>query len=792
MTIEILYAQSYMQTNGQMTVDILLKNPETADIVIGMDMYTTDIPPKINGPRMVACVPKNTPCYSIRYTNIPFTDPYSIYVKRCISGPNCAGPGCTTFGTLVDDAFMGDMVDFGSPGVSGVPKDIFGSPHPVPSKIQVTCAPLPPPPITLNVAGVVAEMSTSDLFPGSQGWVRINVTLTGSGMLDIYVDNALLVADGPLNPGPTPFTYTYLKQLTPGTKHICVIGKSETGIVGNQVCTSIIVPSLVPPPPTGFTLQADKTSVTSGDYVVFSGTYSKGGQKIGIYSNKGYITTTVTNAAGSYKVGEVVNITETTKQTLTVYACAEGIISGVCPLLADKSNNITIDVTPKAIVPTEFTLAANRVSMLSGESVTFFGRYKPGEKVNIFYTTFPRTHITEAIVDSIGTYMVSTVLTSDTTKTVEVQACTAGPGGVLPECAAIADLSNTVSIIIAPLLPVGFTLQADKTSVTSGDYVVFSGTYKPGMKVGIYSNKGYITTTVTNAAGSYKVGGYVTITETTTQKLTVYACAEGIISGVCPLLADKSNNITIDVTPMKYKCSGAPDYTCIKDPSGKFADPDSCRAECKAPPPPVAEATHAFVINLSPLSWANLDGLKAYLPVVSSEFTKAITLYGWLGWSVIESRIEDSNKLVIYLRETAVAGMSPIASKVRALALPTLAAVIAALTTITAIAFRFGFMVLGFSIVNLLTKAVEVAKTQADTEKLRADVVAEMCKSGELTPAQCSEALKPPAEKGICETFGFSATACAQLKTGALVVGGLIVGYVAYKAVKTIAPKPTG
>lgn len=680
MAIEILYAQSYMQTNGQMTVDILLKNPETASIVIGMDMQTTDIPPKVNGPRMVACIPANTPCYSIRYVNIPFTDPYRIYVKRCISAPNCATSGCATFSTLTDSTVMGEMVDFGSPGVSGVPRDIFGSPHPVPSNIQGTCAPAPPPVTGLNIVGVTTELSTATGFPGNEGWTRINVTATGSGMVKITVDGTELISDGPLNPGSSPFTYTYLKKLTAGTHQVCAIGS-------NTSCTTLTVPTLV----------AEMT-------VLFA---VKGNGQLYIVKNSDLVATAMPGASVDVKfvVGD--------KLTLRPYPYVGSTFINLC-------------------------------DMPQTECLT---------------TLPPSWDIT----------------------------------GQMPQ-------GFVASFTAAPPPPppptIEFTVSSDKTAIMSGDYVVFSGHYKTGgQKIGIYSNKGYITTVVTNAAGDYKVGSYVTISETTTQKLTVYACAEGIISGICPVLADKSNNITIDVAPMKYDCSGAPDYACIRDPTGKYTDPDSCRAECKAPPPPVVTATHAFVINLSPLSWANLNGLIAYLPVVSQEFAKAITLYGWLGWSVIESRMEDS-KLVIYLRETAAVsgmnGLSETASKVRALALPTLAAIVAALGTIAAIALRFGYIILGFYIINLLTKAVEVAKTQADTEQIRTKTISDMCTSGELTPEQCSEALKPPPEKGLCETFGFSATACAQLKTGALVVGGLIGVYLLSSIVSKVAPKPTG
>lgn len=678
MTIEILYSQSYMQTNGQMTVDILLKNPETADIVIGTDMYTTDLPPKVNGPRMVACVPKNTPCYSIRYINIPFTDPYRIYVKRCISGPNCAGPGCTTFGTISDSVFVGEMVDFGSPGISGVPREIFGSPHPVPSNIQGTCVPPPPPPpiSVLNVTGVTAELSVSDLFPGSQGWTRINVTATGSGMLSISVDGVQLLTDGPLNPGATPFTFTYLKQLTAGTKNICV-----QAVGGNKVCTSITVPGVIIRKDSCLTINTRNTPP-----------FSKG-ENVAIY----------------------------------------GILEECGPILNP-------DITGADLI---IKIKINSTEVKSYATRTFVST-SIGENWSYVWSV-PSTY--GASLDTAGKNI-----------TVEVYYYGDATHGPIAKTSVIGTIEAA-----APPPPVGFTLSTDKTAITSGDYVVFSGTYsKAGQKIGIYSNKGYITTTVTNISGAFKVGEVVTVppsTDTTAVRLTINACTEGAISGICPLLADKSNNITIDVTPKAIV------------------------------PPPLISATHAFVINLSPLSWANLGGLTAYLPNITSEFAKAITMYGWLGWQVVESRMEDS-KLVIYLMETAAVGsmgLSETASKVRALALPALAAVIAALGTIATIALSFGYIILGFYIVNLLTKAVEVSKTQADTEQIRTKTVSDMCKSGALTPEQCSEALKPPAEKGICETFGFSAVACDQVKTGILIVGGTIGAYLLYKATKTVA-----
>lgn len=91
-----------------------------------------------------------------------------------------------------------------------------------------------PKPSGLIVTDLTIEPSVSDLFPGNQGWIRINVTATGSGMLSILVDNVKLL-DESLNPGNTPYTFTYLKQLTTGTRNICANGVCRSFVVGSTV-----------------------------------------------------------------------------------------------------------------------------------------------------------------------------------------------------------------------------------------------------------------------------------------------------------------------------------------------------------------------------------------------------------------------------------------------------------------------------------------------------------------------------------------------------------------------------
>lgn len=252
-----------------------------------------------------------------------------------------------------------------------------------------------------------------------------------------------------------------------------------------------------------------------------------------------------------------------------------------------------------------------------------------------------------------------------------------------------------------------------------------------------------------------------------------------------PSTTSACRTFTVD-NPLPYNRWSCSDKCTTAKQIGEYSDQATCKAECIIITPP----THAFVIGLSSLSWADIGGLTAYLPSVTTAFADAITLYGWLGWEVDRSTIENGN-LVIYLRDTSIVSSGSTMNNYRigALVLPALAEIGAALAAIAAIALRFGFLIIGYYIVNLLTKAVEVTKTQADTEQIRTQTVSDLCKSGALTAAQCVEATKPPAPKGICETFGFSSVVCSQAETGILLLGGLFVAYVGYNALKKVTPK---
>lgn len=142
--VTILFAQGYQQNDGlHITVDLLVRSHNTTDLVIKFDFNSTDATPIPMG-YGVACIPPySTPgfgCSKIRFTNLLQKDPFTIKTYRCITTPNCAAPSCATFGTIWDDYYVAEVVNY---GLNVVPAQIFGDPvRPIPPSINmaVECA----------------------------------------------------------------------------------------------------------------------------------------------------------------------------------------------------------------------------------------------------------------------------------------------------------------------------------------------------------------------------------------------------------------------------------------------------------------------------------------------------------------------------------------------------------------------------------------------------------------------------------------------------------------------------
>ncbi len=316
-----------------------------------------------------------------------------------------------------------------------------------------------------------------------------------------------------------------------------------------------------------------------------------------------------------------------------------------------------------------------------------------------------------------------------------------------------------------PIIKFPLSLTSDKSTIKVGDLITVSGKYESFARVIIYEDSGLRPTLATVTCNSAAVYNAIVYLNKPVGTYKLQAKSDAL---VLPAL---SNIITITVV------SDITHLECVNGKCTKVtgAGTDTCTIEGSTCGQLPLNSTHALSINLQPLSWANLDGLSAYLPSITTEFAKAITLYGWLGWEIIESRIE-SNKLVIYLHETSTIG------NVSSLALPSLAAASGAIFTLLAIALRFGYLFIGWNLINLVTKSVDLLQTQAETEQIKVQYISDMCTSGELTPEQCNEALKPvPDDCWIPLPLGGCLLSAKTGKTIAYIGGGLALGYIGYK-----------
>lgn len=578
MAIQIKYAQSYMQPDGKMTADVLLSSTEPNDIVIGVDPMSSDATPKPIGPRFVICLPANQPCYAVRLPNLTFNDPFKLFVHRCISGPNCAGPSCSGFSTTTDASYTGTMVEY----TGSVPSSTFGTPHPVPSNIQSTCAapPPPPPPTGLNITGVTAELSSA---PGFEGQIRINVTATGSGIVTITVDGTTILTDGPLNPGSSATTYTYLKPLPAGSRYICAVG-------ANRICTTFNVPTPAPinyqgytiqqnaqgfwmvtsptgaslggydtldaakarvdaaiaatqppPPPKVFTIKADKSTINIGDTITFSGQYYIPNTTVNIYYQtvvagvpvpyKNHLASVLTDQNGNYSSSMI--LTTIIPGVIRVGTCSPGALGFECG--ADVSSN-TVDITISSTPPTGTAIDISQASYGLGDTVSIKTCAADGymyiinpANTQTFKADIPKgacrtDTYTIAIGQIEGTYKVRVANYSNITL-----------------------MEKTYTVSTAPK-PIPITLKADKSTITSGDIITFSGTYAAGQPVNIFIEglvRKHLAQIVTDSSGNFTTNAQITDTGT----LQIKACNPGI-GFECAVLPDITAAVTIVVNPV--------------------------------------------------------------------------------------------------------------------------------------------------------------------------------------------------------------------------------------------------
>lgn len=532
-SIQLLRADGYDRGGGKMAVDVIIKNPENASLVIGIDILSSDLPPRVIYSKGPICVPPTATsgCSIWRLDGIEFEDPFRAVAYRCISGPNCGAPSCAQFGSIADSTVIGTIVrwDGRIPDWSAVP-------------ISSECAPCTP------------MFECEQPLNGYEYDKCTQQRRLASRCVSIKKDSCLTVN-------------TYNTPPFKKGENVSIYGVLEE-------CGIIYAPDINGVP---LRLKIKLDSIT-----VFEGTVMTEKYTIPVLGkNWGYIWTVPDTVAG----------VDTSGKNVTVEAFYDG--SDIYKPIFKTSTIGYIETKPITPAPTALTLNVDKTNIVSGDLVKFSGSYKPLSKINIFIEGVIRSHIIDTVTDSLGKYSVSAILTSEDTVTIKVGAC---PLSIVPgvECELYGDLSNYVNIVVNKIPPVTFTLSVDKTKIVSGDLVKFSGKYKPNSKINLFIEgtiRSHIIDTVTDSLGAYKADAVITIEGDNIITLKIGACPPSTVPGVeCEIYGDRSNLVDIVVSPlvvtpppppgMKWKCTDKPDYKCIQATDGKYSTLEECKKAC--------------------------------------------------------------------------------------------------------------------------------------------------------------------------------------------------------------------
>lgn len=176
--------------------------------------------------------------------------------------------------------------------------------------------------------------------------------------------------------------------------------------------------------------------------------------------------------------------------------------------------------------------------------------------------------------------------------------------------------------------------------------------------------------------------------------------------------------------PQKYLCGNGCTTTSA---NGIYDTQIECQNACIP--------THALRLKLSTFSWADYSGLEAHLPALTLDLANVITLNGYVGWKVIESRLE-GDELVLYLRNTTMPAQI----------IPFIPAALAtALTGITLSALIwYGFwLTMTLTIVlYVASPIIEVFQTEAETKQMVAQELTNQYSQGKIDYNQYTNGMK--------------------------------------------------
>ncbi|MCX6276977.1 MAG: T9SS type A sorting domain-containing protein [Bacteroidetes bacterium] len=251
-------------------------------------------------------------------------------------------------------------------------------------------------------------------------------------------------------PGATNATFSYV----PANNDVvtCVLTSNETCVSGNPATSNPILMTVNPLLPVSVAIAANANPVCAGTTVSFTAIPVHGGSSPGFHwTVNTVIVPGATTATFSY-------IPANNDVVICVLTSNETCVSGN----PATSNPILITVNP--LLPVSVTIAANANPVCAGTTVYFtatpvHGGNSPGFQWKINTTDVPGATSSTYFYIPTNNDVVTCVLTSN-------EACVSGNPAV----------SNSVTMMVNPLLPVSVTIAANANPVCAGTVVHFTAT----------------------------------------------------------------------------------------------------------------------------------------------------------------------------------------------------------------------------------------------------------------------------------------------------------------------------
>jgi hypothetical protein len=342
-------------------------------------------------------------------------------------------------------------------------------------------------------------------------YVTFSATMVNGGTAPAYQWNV----NGTAMSGATNATFTYAP--VNGDAITCTLTSSETCTTGNPATSNTITMTVHQQLLVGVSVTATATNVCAGTSVTFSATAVNGGTSP-LYQWKvdGIDVTGATNTSYSF-----------VPVNGNVITCS--VISSEICVVGNPATSSPVTMTVNPLLPVSVSIMATSTTVCAGTPVTFNATPVNGGTLPAYQWKVNGTNITGA-TNTAYTYVpvngdaVTCLLTSN-------ENCTTGNPAI----------SNAITMIINPLLPVSVSITATATTVCAGTSVTFNATPVNGGTAPAYQWKvnGTNAPGATNAAYTFVPANGNAITCVLTSSET---CTTGNPA--------TSNTVTMTVNPL--------------------------------------------------------------------------------------------------------------------------------------------------------------------------------------------------------------------------------------------------